>query len=86
MTVVEKKFLCTKTSLKEFLILQKKKTCNPEEIKDLHESLIFEMNQIPKEQTDVDVDWLTGTNISLPQQVNRLRSLSTIRSSELFFV
>ena len=41
-----------------------------EEIKELHDSLILQLNQIPEAKTDVDVDWLSGTNISLPQQVS----------------
>ncbi|XP_062578568.1 helicase with zinc finger domain 2-like [Saccostrea cucullata] len=38
-------------------------------LRDLRESLILELNQVPKTQSNLDVEWLAGTNISLPQQM-----------------
>uniref|UniRef100_K1QW01 Uncharacterized protein n=1 Tax=Magallana gigas TaxID=29159 RepID=K1QW01_MAGGI len=42
--------------------------CSREDIKQLRESLLFEMNQIP-EQTSLDTEWLAGTNITLLQHM-----------------
>lgn len=54
-----------------FFRFQTIRNCSLDALKELRESLMCEINQIPKAQTNIDFEWLAGTNISIPQHVSK---------------